>query len=93
MKNTALERAYDPKDIEKTWYDFWHRKGYFRPEFRAKGPAYTVTIPPPNVTGELHMGHALQHAISRRGDFGTSGCGDFARCVCPAQITRVLARR
>ncbi len=63
MKNKALERAYDPKDIEKTWYDFWHRKGYFRPEFRAKGPAYTVTIPPPNVTGELHMGHALQHAI------------------------------
>ena len=63
MKNKALERAYDPKDIEKTWYDFWYRKGYFRPEFRTTGPAYTVTIPPPNVTGELHMGHALQHAI------------------------------
>ena len=63
MKNKALERAYDPKDIEKTWYDFWYRKGYFRPEFRETGPAYTVTIPPPNVTGELHMGHALQHAI------------------------------
>ncbi len=63
MKDKALERAYDPKDIEKTWYDFWHRKGYFRPEFRATGTAYTVTIPPPNVTGELHMGHALQHAI------------------------------
>lgn len=63
MKNKALERAYDPKDIEKTWYDFWYKKGYFRPEFRATGPAYTVTIPPPNVTGELHMGHALQHAI------------------------------
>ena len=63
MKNKALERAYDPKNIEKTWYDFWYKKGYFRPEFRATGPAYTVTIPPPNVTGELHMGHALQHAI------------------------------
>lgn len=63
MKNKALACAYDPKDIEKTWYDFWHRKGYFRPEFRATGPTYTVTIPPPNVTGELHMGHALQHAI------------------------------
>ncbi len=63
MKNKALASAYDPKDIEKTWYDFWHRKGYFRPEFRAQGPIYTVTIPPPNVTGELHLGHALQHAI------------------------------
>ena len=51
MKNKALERAYNPEDIEKTWYDFWYRKGYFRPEFRATGPAYTVTIPPPNVTG------------------------------------------
>ena len=63
MKNTALARAYDPKDIEKTWYGFWREKGYFRPEFRADGQAFTVAIPPPNVTGELHMGHALQHAI------------------------------
>ena len=63
MKNTALARAYDPKDIEKTWYGFWREKGYFRPEFRADGQAFTVVIPPPNVTGELHMGHALQHAI------------------------------
>lgn len=59
----VLEKSYDPEAIESKWYDFWHRKGYFRPEFRKDGPAYTVTIPPPNVTGELHMGHALQHAI------------------------------
>ncbi|MGA1199929.1 MAG: class I tRNA ligase family protein, partial [Candidatus Latescibacterota bacterium] len=59
----TLEKSYDPKIIEKTWYDFWHKKGYFQPEFRSEGKPYTITIPPPNVTGELHMGHALQHAI------------------------------
>jgi valyl-tRNA synthetase len=58
-----LAKPYDPETIEKTWYDFWHKKGYFRPEFRPDGTPYTITIPPPNVTGELHMGHALQHAI------------------------------
>lgn len=63
MSDRELAKSYDPEIIEKTWYDFWYKKGYFRPEFRAEGPAYTVTIPPPNVTGELHMGHALQHAI------------------------------
>ena len=59
----TLAKSYDPETIEKTWYDFWHQKGYFRPEFRPEGKPYTITIPPPNVTGELHMGHALQHAI------------------------------
>ncbi len=59
----ALDKSYDPEAIESKWYDFWFRKGYFRPEFRKDGFPYTITIPPPNVTGELHMGHALQHAI------------------------------
>ena len=57
------EKKYDPGSVEKTWYAFWETKGYFRPEYRAVGKAYSITIPPPNVTGELHMGHALQHAI------------------------------
>ncbi len=59
----TLAKSYDPDTIEKTWYDYWQQKGYFRPEFRPEGKPYTITIPPPNVTGELHMGHALQHAI------------------------------
>jgi valyl-tRNA synthetase len=59
----VLAKSYEPGSIEKTWYDFWFKKGYFRPEFRPDGIPFTITIPPPNVTGELHMGHALQHAI------------------------------
>ena len=58
-----LEKKYDPGSVEATWYAFWEEKGYFRPEYQADGKAFTITIPPPNVTGELHMGHALQHAI------------------------------
>ena len=56
-------KAYEPKAVEKTWYSFWHLQGYFRPESNPDGSPYSITIPPPNVTGELHMGHALQHAI------------------------------
>jgi len=62
-ETSELAKTYDPKQVEKTWYDFWNRNGYFRPESNPEGTPFTVTIPPPNVTGELHMGHALQHAI------------------------------
>lgn len=58
-----LAKTYDPKAVEEKWYGFWEEKGYFQPEYRTDGPTYCVTIPPPNVTGELHIGHALQHAI------------------------------
>ena len=59
----VLAKSYDPQAIEKTWYAYWHQQGYFRPELRPEGIPYTIVIPPPNVTGELHMGHALQHSI------------------------------
>ena len=58
-----LAKTYDPKAVEEKWYEFWEEKGYFKPEYRTDGPTFCVTIPPPNVTGELHIGHALQHAI------------------------------
>jgi valyl-tRNA synthetase len=63
MSDEVLEKTYDPKSIEKKWYTFWDEGGYFRPESNPDGQPFSVTIPPPNVTGELHMGHALQHAI------------------------------
>ncbi|MDA0745304.1 MAG: valine--tRNA ligase [bacterium] len=62
-ENAVLAKTYDPKEVEEKWYGFWNENGYFRPEFRSKGKPYSITIPPPNVTGELHMGHALQHTI------------------------------
>ena len=58
-----IPKAYDPKVVEERIYDLWLRGGYFTPTIdRTKGP-FVVIMPPPNVTGELHMGHALTIAI------------------------------
>jgi valyl-tRNA synthetase len=54
-----LEKRYEPKDIEKKWYDHWIGKDYFRAAGKSDKPAYCIVIPPPNVTGSLHIGHAL----------------------------------
>ena len=55
----TLSAAYDPTRAESTWYPIWEKAGYFAPNMKAEGPAYCIAIPPPNVTGSLHMGHAL----------------------------------
>jgi valyl-tRNA synthetase len=64
-----LKKCYSPEEIENSWYDLWEKKGYFVPDPAAKGPAFCIVIPPPNVTGSLHMGHALnvtlQDVLSR----------------------------
>jgi valyl-tRNA synthetase len=49
--------------VEERWLAFWNDKGYYHAHVRPGAPRYCITIPPPNVTGELHLGHALQHAI------------------------------
>ena len=51
--------AYDPKEVEKKWYPFWEEKGFFKADPLSQKPPYCISIPPPNVTGVLHMGHAL----------------------------------
>ena len=60
-----LEKAFNPKSAEKTNYQKWEERGYFTPEVNENPLAekYSIVIPPPNVTGSLHMGHALQHTI------------------------------
>lgn len=58
-----LPTRYDPKEIEEKWYQFCENQGYFHAPSDDPRPSYCLTIPPPNVTGSLHMGHALQHAI------------------------------
>lgn len=58
-----LAKTYDPKAIEDQWYGIWEENGFFNADIDESKPAYCITIPPPNVTGELHMGHAIQHAI------------------------------
>ncbi len=54
-----LDKRYSPEDIEKKWYDFWIKNDYFKAEAKSDKPPYCIVIPPPNVTGSLHMGHAL----------------------------------
>ena len=52
---------YSPQDIEQAWYEKWEANNYFAPS--GKGEAFSIAIPPPNVTGTLHMGHAFQHSL------------------------------
>ncbi len=58
-----MQPTYDPKTIESRWYDAWEEAGLFRPEYRPDGRPFCVVIPPPNVTGSLHLGHALNMTI------------------------------
>ncbi|MDH5516759.1 MAG: valine--tRNA ligase [Gammaproteobacteria bacterium] len=57
-----MDKTYNPQSIEQKWYENWESKGYFSPSDSAEG-AYCIMIPPPNVTGTLHMGHAFQDTI------------------------------
>jgi len=58
-----MPKAYDPKTVEDKWYKFWLEKDYFKPVVNPKKKPFTIIMPPPNVTGDLHMGHALVAAI------------------------------
>ncbi|MES1998278.1 MAG: valine--tRNA ligase [Pseudomonadota bacterium] len=58
-----LAKSFEPRDIEQRWYQHWEQSGYFRPSMDAGQPVYCIMLPPPNVTGTLHMGHAFQHTI------------------------------
>ncbi len=58
-----LSKVYDPKQVEKKWYQYWMKKGYFKASAKSKKKPYTIVIPPPNVTGILHMGHALNNTL------------------------------
>jgi len=60
-----MEKTYQPQDIEQRWYDLWESRGYFSPQNSddSDQAPYCIMIPPPNVTGSLHMGHAFQDTI------------------------------
>lgn len=58
-RKTSLSSVFDAKTAEAKWYEFWERKGYFVPSTDPQKPPFSIVIPPPNVTGHLHMGHAL----------------------------------
>ena len=56
-----MDKTFNPKELEEKWYSFWEKNKFFRP--KGSGEPYSIVIPPPNVTGTLHLGHALQHCI------------------------------
>lgn len=58
-----ISTTYDPKQVEEKWYKIWEEKGYFHTEPINGGNPFTIVMPPPNVTGQLHMGHALNNTI------------------------------
>src|SRR5579885_153506 len=60
---TELDKAYDPKAAQARWLAFWDEKGYFHSEPDPARTPFTIVIPPPNVTGALHMGHALNNTL------------------------------
>ncbi len=61
--STELPKAYDPKDAQQKWLRVWDERGYFHSEPDPARKPFTIVIPPPNVTGALHMGHALNNTL------------------------------
>ncbi|MBB6633901.1 valine--tRNA ligase [Cohnella thailandensis] len=60
---TSMPTTYDPTNAERKWYEAWMKGGYFQAGRRPDAPKYTIVIPPPNVTGMLHIGHALDFTL------------------------------
>jgi len=58
-----MSTAYDPSDIEDKWYDYWEEHGFFEADTDSDAESHVIMMPPPNVTGRLHIGHALQDSI------------------------------
>ena len=58
-----MSQTYEPKSFETKWYDFWMKGGFFKTPVDSKKTPYTILMPPPNVTSQLHMGHGTTYTI------------------------------
>lgn len=58
-----LAKTYSPTDVENKWYPFWEEQGYFKPSRNSEEKTFSIVMPPPNVTGRLHMGHAMDNTM------------------------------
>ena len=56
---SELPKSYDAKQVDSKWYSFWEDQGFFKADPHSSKPPFCIVMPPPNVTGVLHMGHAL----------------------------------
>ncbi len=63
MNKESLAKGYEPKEVEERWYTFWEENGLFQPDLDSDREPFCIVIPPPNVTGFLHMGHALNNTL------------------------------
>lgn len=63
MKNNHIPKTYEPGEVEKNLYKQWEALGLFKPNLKAKGKPFSISLPPPNATGTLHLGHAAMLAI------------------------------
>ncbi len=63
MQEHSIPKVYDPQSFEKKWYKFWEENKFFHAEVDKSKKPYSMVIPPPNVTGQLHMGHALDNTL------------------------------
>jgi valyl-tRNA synthetase len=63
MASKILDKSYDPHLVEEKWYRHWEKLGYFRADENSGQKSYSIVIPPPNVTGVLHIGHALNNTL------------------------------
>src|SRR5215472_19205530 len=59
----SLPKTYEPQAVEGKWYRFWEEGGYFKPRPGVTGKTFVISMPPPNVTGALHLGHAITATI------------------------------
>ncbi|MHC4687402.1 MAG: class I tRNA ligase family protein, partial [Planctomycetota bacterium] len=63
MKSDLLDKAYEQHGVEKRWYAYWEDQNLFAAVEDDRSKSYSIVIPPPNVTGVLHMGHALNNTL------------------------------
>ncbi len=63
MSTKMLDKGYEPQEVETRWYAFWEKEGLFAAADTDARPSFSIVIPPPNVTGVLHMGHALNNTL------------------------------
>src|ERR1041385_6079074 len=98
---SEISKTYSPKEVESKWYDYWLKKKYFHSEPDERDP-YTIVIPPPNVTGVLHMGHMLNNTIQdvlirRARMLGKNACWvpgtDHASIATEAKVVAMLREK
>ena len=63
MHTKELDKLYNPKTVEEKWSSYWLEKEFFKADADSGKPAFSMVIPPPNITGSLHMGHALNNTL------------------------------